>query len=97
MKGEFDMARPRGTDMARVIQVIETQALRGSGQSGDDPCRIVTQYWDFEGNMLAEHDPCAREGYGIKSKVSISEEQGLRNPNRYTYPIPEEHKAYPVD
>ena len=88
MKGEFDMARPRGTDMARVIQVIETQALRGSGQSGDYPCRILTQYWDFEGNMLAEHDPCARAEYGIKSNASIRDEQGIRNPTRYTLQTP---------
>ncbi len=55
------MTYPRGTDKARVIQVIETRAARGNGQSEDDPCRIVTQYWDFDGNLLAEHDPCAKE------------------------------------
>ena len=55
------MTRPRGTDLARVVQVIETQALRGSGQSEADLCRIVTQYWDFDGNLLAENDPCAKE------------------------------------
>lgn len=50
--------RPRGTDSAKVIQVIETTALRGQG-TNDDLLRIVTQYWDFEGNLLAENDPCA--------------------------------------
>ena len=54
------MARPGGTDSARVIQVIETTALRGEGTSADK-CRIVTQYWDFEGNLLAENDPCEKE------------------------------------
>lgn len=54
------MARPRGTDSARVTQVIETTALRGEG-TNNDLCRIVTQYWDFEGNLLAESDPCAKE------------------------------------
>ena len=49
------MARPRGTDIARVILVIETKALRGSG-TDDDPVRIVIQYWDFDGNLLAEND-----------------------------------------
>lgn len=44
----------------RVISVIETQALRGSGTERDK-CRIVTQYWDFDGNLLAENDPCAKE------------------------------------
>lgn len=54
------MARPRGTDAARVIQVIETRALRGNGTE-NDMCREVKQYWDFEGNLLAENDPCAKE------------------------------------
>lgn len=50
------MTRPRGTDSARVIQVIETKALRGEG-TNEDMCRIVTQYWNFEGKLLAEYDP----------------------------------------
>ena len=54
------MARPRGTDFAQVIQVIETKSLRGEGTQ-DDLCRIVTQYWDFDGNLLAEKDPCEKE------------------------------------
>lgn len=54
------MARPRGTDSARVIRVIETTSLRGEGTQ-DDLCRIVTQYWDFDGNLLAENDPCVVE------------------------------------
>ena len=57
------MVRPRGTDFARVIQVIETKSLRGVGTE-NDKCRMVTQYWDFEGNMLAEKDPCAKEKEG---------------------------------
>lgn len=54
------MGRSRGTDSARVIQVIETKALRGEGTQ-ENMSRIVTQYWDFEGNLLAENDPCAKE------------------------------------
>ena len=54
------MVRPRGTDSARVIQVIVTEALRGKG-TNEDLCRLVTQYWDFEGNLLAENDPCITE------------------------------------
>lgn len=50
----------RGTDSARVIQVIETTALRGAGIE-KNMSRIVTQYWDFDGNLLAENDPCAKE------------------------------------
>ena len=54
-----EMAIPRGTDHARVIQVIETEALRGEGTESD-PSRIVKQYWDFEGKLLAEDDQCRR-------------------------------------
>ncbi len=54
------MARPRGTDSAKVIQVIKTEALRGEGTE-DDLCRMVTQYWDFVGNLLAENDSCVTE------------------------------------
>lgn len=53
--------RPRGTDSARIIQVIETKAIRGTG-CGDDFCREVIQYWDTEGNLLAENDPAMKNG-----------------------------------
>lgn len=54
------MARPRGTDSAKLITVIETKSLRGVGTQ-EDMCRCVTQYWDMEGNLLAEKDPCITE------------------------------------
>ncbi len=47
--------------MAGVIQVIETRAIRGVGKSEEDPVRSVLQYWDFDGTLLAEKDPCAEE------------------------------------
>lgn len=50
------MTRTKDVNSARVISVIETKAVRGEGDE-DDPCRVVTQYWDFEGNLLAENDP----------------------------------------
>ena len=40
---------------AKVISVIVTRALKGSGTE-NDPVREVIQYWDFDGNLLAEHD-----------------------------------------
>lgn len=52
--------RAKGTDSARVIQVVETKSLRGAGID-DDPVRIVTQYWDFEGKLLAEDDIWEKE------------------------------------
>ena len=54
------MSHSRGVDNARVIQVIETEALRGDGTE-TDKCRIVKQYWGFDGNLLAENDPCMKE------------------------------------
>ena len=39
-----------------VVQVIKLEARRGSGDTDDDPVRIITQYWDFEGNLLADVD-----------------------------------------
>ena len=45
-------ARPRGTDSAKVIQVIVTKSLEGRGTE-EDPCRIQTRYWSLEGELLA--------------------------------------------
>lgn len=52
---KLSTARPRGTDSAKVIQVIETTALRGKGTQ-DDPCHTVIQYWSLDGKLLAEHN-----------------------------------------
>lgn len=49
------MVRPNGTKSARLIQVIETVAKRGLGTK-KDPERYVKQYWDLDGNFLAESD-----------------------------------------
>ena len=48
--------RAGGTDSVKVMQVIETTAIRGSG-ADEDPGRPVKQYWDFDGNLLVERDP----------------------------------------
>mgnify|MGYP003185227036 CR=1 FL=1 len=60
-------ARPRGTDRARVIQVIETLSLKGRG-ADQDPCRAVTQYWSLEGELLATVDPVKETEAEIKMK-----------------------------
>ena len=49
------MNRADGANSAKVIQVIETTAKRGLGTE-KDPVRIVTQYWDLNGQFLAESD-----------------------------------------
>jgi len=41
---------------ARVIKVIETKSVKGEGTE-NDAVRLVTQFWDFKGNLLAENDP----------------------------------------
>ena len=53
---EEKRVRPRATDSAKIIKVIETKSLVGFG-TNEDPCRIVTQYWDFDGLLLATVDP----------------------------------------
>lgn len=58
--GGVTVMKARGTDSAQVIQVIKTESMRGEGTQ-EDLCRMVTQYWDFDGNLLAENDPCSKE------------------------------------
>jgi len=42
---------------AKIVQVIETTIeVRGIGHT-EEPWRIVTQYWSFDGKLLAENDP----------------------------------------
>lgn len=50
---------PRGTDKARVVLLIETISLKGAGTE-KDPVREVFQYWDFDGNLIAEKD-CVKD------------------------------------
>jgi len=54
------LVRPRGTDSAQLVNVIKTESLRGKG-TGDDPCRMVIQYWSTEGELLAEKDTWEEE------------------------------------
>jgi hypothetical protein len=52
VESEKQTARPRGTDSARIIQIIETKALSGSG-TVDDRVQLVTQYWTLDGELIA--------------------------------------------
>lgn len=47
-----ETARPRGTDSAKVIQVIVTESLVGRG-TDEDPCYIQKRYWSLDGILLA--------------------------------------------
>lgn len=52
MKPEIEMRTPQ---IAELIEVIHTTATRGKG-TNESPVRIVHQYWDKKGNLLAEKD-----------------------------------------
>ncbi len=52
MEEKNNTIRPRGTDSARVIQVIETSSIIGRG-TFEDPVKKVRQYWSFDGRLLA--------------------------------------------
>ena len=45
-------ARPRGTDGAKLMTVIVTEALEGSGTE-EDPCRIQRRFCSLDGKLLA--------------------------------------------
>lgn len=52
MGNQKGTARPRGTDSAKVIQVIVTESLEGLGTE-NDPCVIKKQFWSLDGELLA--------------------------------------------
>lgn len=41
---------------AEVIPVICVEVSKGAGTPGD-MCRIITEYWSLNGELLAVHDP----------------------------------------
>ena len=44
-------------DTVKVEQVIiSTKGRRGSGESILSPVRAITEVFDFDGNLIAEHD-----------------------------------------
>ncbi len=49
------MQRLDGPNEVKVISVIEVKTKRGLGIE-KDPVREITQYWDMDGNFLAERD-----------------------------------------
>lgn len=47
-----ETVRPRGTDSAKIIQVIVTTAVEGHGTESD-PCKLQIKYWGLDGELLA--------------------------------------------
>lgn len=75
--------RPRGTDGAKVIQVIETIPIRGSGID-TDPVRAVKQLWSLEGELIAENDPFICEEYEKLSQLlTRAEREGNKEVNGF--------------
>lgn len=54
----------KGCDSAKVISVIETKTVRGSGTSEKDIARVITEYWTLDGEKLAEIDPVSEQEVG---------------------------------
>lgn len=52
MTSEIEMRTPQKVEL---IEVIHTVATRGNG-TNKNPVRVVHQYWDKDGNLLAEKD-----------------------------------------
>lgn len=59
-------ARPRGTDGAKVMSVIVTEALEGRGTE-EDPCRIQVRYWSLTGELLATAESGVNSGEALPS------------------------------
>lgn len=57
---EKNTARPRGADIALIVEVIMTQSLMGEGTKSD-PCHLVTQYWRKNGELIATIDSMRKE------------------------------------
>jgi len=71
--GKKNTARPSGTSSAEVIPVIRTTTAVGKG-TPSDLCRIVTQYWSLEGELLATADPEAtEEANSLDSVASVDQ------------------------
>lgn len=64
-----DNVVPRGTDSAKVIQVIVTESIKGAGTK-EDPVRFIYQYWDFDGNLLAVQDAFLNEASKFIEKAT---------------------------
>lgn len=55
-----------------ILQVIKTHLLRRGKGTDLDPIRIVTQFWDMEGNLIFEVDDYLNQ---IKSELKEESEK----------------------
>lgn len=45
----------------QVMQVIVTQIKSRGDGTDDNPHRVITQFWDMEGNLIADFDPTPKD------------------------------------
>ena len=60
MKAVKETARSKGTDSARVVQVIMTTTMVGEGTE-ESPIRELVQFWSFDGQCLATNEGVTRD------------------------------------
>ena len=53
---DIELFAHRKTECAKVVQVIETETVIGTGEAGD-PVRSIKEYWNFDGERLGVIDP----------------------------------------
>lgn len=64
-------------DTVKIVQLVETTLTRrGEGKNLDDPVRVITQYWDFDGKLMWEKDPFAERKASART-ASYTETGGL--------------------
>ena len=58
------------TDIEKVeiVQMIKVTAARGTGIK-EDPVRQIKQYWDLDGNLIAEKDNIRDKNFATKSAI----------------------------
>lgn len=58
------------TDIEKVeiVQMIKVTAARGTGIK-EDPVRQIKQYWDFDGNLIAEKDNVQYKNFAMNSVI----------------------------
>ena len=44
-------------DTVEIVKLIKTTLLRRGNGTPENPIRVITQYWDFDGEIILEQDP----------------------------------------
>jgi len=44
-----------------IVQFIKTTLVKRGEGTDSDPVRMITQYWDFNGRVVFEIDPCDKK------------------------------------